>query len=180
MKKIIAAVIMLCLSSVAHAGDITYNITDYPADEAGYSVSGFITTDGNIGTLTQSDIVSWSWSAGTTSSSGGAYDPMGNDNCYVHLLAATPTQLLLSPGSYVETDQYINGSGTSIQWYNESAAGNSLYACSHGLNYFWDNNSPQMGGTEPWVVAQTASVPEPSTLILLGVCGVAWIIWRRR
>jgi len=49
----------------------------------------------------------------------------------------------------------------------------------------WSTLDPQMGGTDPWVlaVAQAASVPEPSALVLAGsaiVCGLAYGLARKR
>jgi hypothetical protein len=42
------------------AGQIVYNIVNYPDDQGGLDVSGTITTDGNKGILDASDIVAWS------------------------------------------------------------------------------------------------------------------------
>jgi hypothetical protein len=42
----------------AAGGNITYLLKNYPADQNGHTVSGSITTDGAIGTLTASDIKS--------------------------------------------------------------------------------------------------------------------------
>jgi hypothetical protein len=57
-----AAVAMLIAAArTAEAGAITYAIQNYPADQEGYTLSGTITTDGVIGGLAASDIVSWSW-----------------------------------------------------------------------------------------------------------------------
>lgn len=57
-----AAVAMLTAPDrITDAGEITYSLQNYPADQEGYTLSGTITTDGVIGGLAASDIVSWSW-----------------------------------------------------------------------------------------------------------------------
>ena len=33
----------------------------------------------------------------------------------------------------------------------------------------WSTYSPSMGGTDPWVIAATTAVPEPSSLALAGL-----------
>ena len=52
---------LIAAARTAEAGAIIYAIQNYPADQDGYTLSGTITTDGVIGGLAASDIVSWSW-----------------------------------------------------------------------------------------------------------------------
>ena len=57
-----AALLAVCGASALQAGAVVYNIVNYPGLENGWTVSGTITTDGTIGTLSASDITAWSWS----------------------------------------------------------------------------------------------------------------------
>jgi hypothetical protein len=45
---------------LADEGEITYAFQNYPADQQRATLSGTITTDGAIGTLAATDILSWS------------------------------------------------------------------------------------------------------------------------
>ena len=52
MKRLMLGIAFFLVSfTVARVQDITYDLVDYPADENGYSLSGFITTDGSMGSL---------------------------------------------------------------------------------------------------------------------------------
>ena len=57
-KMIVAAVFLAIATGVAQA-DITYGIVDYPTLENGCALSGTITTNGNIGSLGNADIVAF-------------------------------------------------------------------------------------------------------------------------
>ena len=48
---------------------------------------------------------------------------------------------------------------------------------------YWSQGNPTMGGTDPWVIASVASVPEPSTGLIAvfgSVSGIAYGLVRRR
>ena len=59
--SVVTTIVLIVSANIAEAGAITYAIENYPADQEGYTFSGTITTDGVIGGLASSDIVSWSW-----------------------------------------------------------------------------------------------------------------------
>jgi hypothetical protein len=40
----------------------------------------------------------------------------------------------------------------------------------------WSTQSPSMGGTDPWVIAATTAVPEPSSLALAGLAVTCAIV----
>ena len=78
--------------TTAHADQITYDIVSYPSLQNGFSLSGSITTDGTIGLLSPTDIVSWSFEI--------SKDNVTDDNTGTNIngpvgLIATPTALAL-------------------------------------------------------------------------------------
>ena len=126
-----AALLAVCLPQASRASMI-YDIVDYPGLENGWTVSGTITTDGTIGTLSASNITAWSW----TLTNGGTTDTWSSTvtgSLYaadqVSGLTATATELELgTPGSDQESDLILGygggpGSGGDLYWNREGAAG---------------------------------------------------------
>jgi hypothetical protein len=52
--------LLLAVPWTTRAGPIIYSIQNYPPEQNGHTLSGTITTDGQIGPLAGSDITSWS------------------------------------------------------------------------------------------------------------------------
>ena len=185
------SIVMLVLglpTAIVRAGDITYNIVDYPANEvdtvsATDTVSGTIITDGTIGPLSESNII-----GGTFSLTSPNFGVSGSASFGVPIgLEATPTQLLLDPGvdssfSIGTTYVYYDGIATgaqSAQVVYENDPGSGQYYSSAGGS-FGDmafvfpsfDSSPvpttqgSIGANSSWVVA---TVPEPSTFVLFPV-----------
>ena len=135
------------------AQDITYNFVNYPADQTDIAtgqqdaISGYITTDGSMGLLSPSDIVSWSFTInrGTAGSLGpytytgsnltsGTLSPGMAQMILVGGPVATPTQLVLY-GDYQSVSQgYFDGCELGLYYGIDSG---DIYAAN--LNYF---NSP--------------------------------------
>ena len=195
MKRLILG-IAVCLVSVnvGRAQDITYNLVDYPADESGESIAGQITTDGTIGPLSGGNVLSWSYEINGYSAFG--YSNSGNSGSYnfvIRGLSATSTQLLLPLGNYPADYNLVvmpsDPQGASgMEWVNATndpatSGGGPIYAANVlGEGWVWHTDNPQMGGTQPWVIAQTVAVPEPSTFALLtvGAIGLLRCAWRKR
>jgi hypothetical protein len=179
----IASLGSLCVCPHITKADLTCSIVDYPTDHYGYSISGTITTDGTLGTLTPANILAWTvilQDESITSSFPRAWaDPEG--------LTASETQLTLqspSPGSFsyllLSTPYHSTDQGF-VNWNRDLAF--------QGLNEegkdFSDYYTLHLDATDPWViaVAQSSVVPEPSSLAVAGlgiVCGVAYVLARKR
>ncbi len=244
MKRLSAAILSLTFVLVSFAlvrgQDITYNLVDYPAVENGtfsfpgldgtgfgtayFSLSGQITTNGTIGPLYPTDIVSSSFSASLLSGSAG--QPLwscsfSGSNVSIlegavtgsNPLIASSTEILLPQGNIMYLQgQYLDHEGESTAstlgyWNEEGLPGSPTYNNSQiwntyefaGPSYYtgdtvnwWvaSSTSPLSGTPTPilpyaadgtsWVIAQTATVPEPSTFMLLLAGSVGLLVCRSR
>jgi len=103
--RLLGVVAALTLLSASPAlADIFYTVipTSIPTREGfNYVDSGYITTDGTIGTITSLNIISWNITVTTTSFFGGVLTgSFGSDSGSVaggHTLTATPTDLWFGP-----------------------------------------------------------------------------------
>jgi hypothetical protein len=100
IRALLAALLALsltcCSATNCMGGSIVYNLVNYADLQNGYTLSGTITTDGTIGTLTPADVSAWSFSVTgpfsfqATSLSPGATDVVLN-------LSASAAELTLPP-----------------------------------------------------------------------------------
>lgn len=184
LLKIGALALITCGVSTAQAASITYSIIDNPSVENGWTVSGTITTDGTLGTLSRSNILSWAYTftKGATVESWSSSDPTAASA--VEGLVATSTQLILPgnvPNNEVETLSLSYSGGTDDQLFLvwERAGPSSgrfggpaydqYYGQDHGgTNTLWSTDSPGTSLSSDWVIGTEQNspvVPEPSTLV---------------
>jgi hypothetical protein len=179
------------LATSSAKADITYTIQPYPADQGGHAVSGSITTDGHIGTLTSADIKSWSVTIDTTSFSNTT--PNAEIDLAGSNLNATGTTITLSagtgstdPGDLATLWLWAVPDGTSATLdrliYERNSNDPSFYEGITQGNFQWSSANAAMGGTDPWVIASTATavataVPEPSTAIVAVFGAVAFLAY---
>jgi hypothetical protein len=166
------------------AGQITYSLQNYAADQNGSTLTGSITTDGNLGTLTAADIVAWTWTVTPPVGSPFTQSSGPGINTTIENLLATDTQLLL-PESQSEHSEIFLGFGDSgsglLVYRREENNAIFLYGAQPSLpgTGFWLTANPGMGGTDPWLIGVAAAVPEPSGALLISM-GIAGLLLARR
>ena len=184
--------LLLAVSRTTRA-DMIYDIQNYPSDQQGHTVTGTITTDGIIGPLTEADIKSWTvtFDQGTRDAYTFSSTPL-NAEVFVAGVQATPTNMTMSAPTSASSEtrlslEVVGGEAPSndLQWarYLSSPTGEQLNLegsySAHGKNgdRLWYTGNPQVGGTDPWVlaVAPASAIPEPASLWLLGTASPrAW------
>ncbi len=221
-------VAVVLFTNQATADPMTYSFVNYPDGQGGYTtLSGTITTDGTLGTINSSNILSITISltlspnypsigypiAGTTYT---ATNPPTSSGDNIESLVATTTSLSLPFGNLFGINSYPTGAvGPWVYWVSGAVYGSSpgplnpygenqdVYeagvkpsADSGDANVLW--NDIWATGSVPWVepgctvgpqewgdgqpVTIATAVPEPSTLVLLGIGAVSLLAyaWRRR
>ena len=181
LKRLIAAlaVIVLGASRLAMA-DITYQLQNYPDQQNGAKLSGYITTDGTIGDLLPNNIISWSWTV----------TPIG-DSAFTLSSSDVGANIILG-GSVVASANEIDMNVWDNIYVNRfqlsGSVGNLSYArtvlsfySGQGTSNYW-STSPNLGTSEPWVIAVATAVPEPSSVWMLSIAtvGLAGLVRRAR
>jgi hypothetical protein len=188
----------------ATAGNITYNLVNYPqyqnANSTGdqWSLSGTIVTDGALGAISSTDILSASItiSDGTTSYSGSAdtsSSPSIQSLVEVYGLIASPAALTLPVNLNLNNLFSIAFLGTieQVLWGSPSYSNPPLpvsYYTYEGYGEIqqalWTAVNPVLGGTDSWIIATaaTTTVPEPSSVVLgvISLASVGGLVVRRR
>jgi hypothetical protein len=187
VQALSSAVLLACASSACMGGTI-YNLVDY--GQNGAKMEGTITTNGDRGTLTNSDITDFNITI--TPASGSPYSPYT-------LTPATPAYVVCNSLQADSSSLYLTpGAGHAFNIWSHSG-----YVCN--LEYDdtswppWESNDALIVkdfsgyllfivdahsgpiGYNPMVIA-TAPVPEPATLTLLAsaMIGLGVVCLRRR
>jgi hypothetical protein len=196
---ILTAIVAFGLGGQTCSADpITYNFVNYSTLESGYTLSGTITTDGNIGTIGNGDIKSWTFTVtdGETTytvSSTDAGASKGLDSGSVQASATALTMAVPASGVQNSLDLHANGEPTLQYVRANNYAGfdteDAFAFDDASYNTVWQNQTPgsnglTLGTNAVWTIATAtpSAVPEPSSLVMcgLGGVGVALAAWRRR
>lgn len=204
MKRFAFVAVVACLEVYAvtpavRAGQITYNIQNYPAEQSGHTLSGTITTDGTIGALAGGNILSYTYTVDAGTGNAFTYSGTGA-NAVTGDVEASQTQITLAQPPvgtipFQETNSLVlqpQPGPTALQWVrSESSFVNppltvsiAEYILENGdaSNPVWNTGFANLGG-DPWVLA-AVSTPEPASLTLLGIgiagMGLIGMIRRRR
>jgi hypothetical protein len=184
----IAAMTLACGS--LRAGNITYTVNGTAGTG---TFSGFITTDGTIGTLGTGNILDWN----VLLTDGPVFDlegPLSGNNSGAEIggadLTATATQLLFNfsgtSGGFFLLESPAPGDSSQYICYDDTAVvcGNPAFAASVsiGTNDPLTNSvATELSGYQVIAQVEAEGVPEPGSLILVacGLLGVA-VFGRRR
>ncbi len=172
MRKL--AVALLALPVFCGATNITYNVNETVGLG---SVTGFIETDGTIGTLAPSDVLTWNLEINDGASSFDLLGPLSGSNSQLDYtgsgMSESATQLLFnfSAASLAlfqaptigSGEDWVCFQGPGVGCTPESAAGIDILVGTGDADQLLGLQGTQVIGTTG------ASVPEPSTLSLLGI-----------
>ena len=166
LRYFLAAAAVLSTSLVSHAASITYNV-----DESVGSASavGTITTDGTLGTLMESDILSFTLTISQGANSQTFDQTNGAISYYGTDLSATTSGLFFNfsstPGDglslYYPSPGYTYDLCFSVTGCNGSLG--NLHVYVNGVE-----NVVSLSGTQEVATVAAAATPEPSSLALLG------------
>jgi hypothetical protein len=181
---------------LVEAGQTTYSIQNYPADQNGAALSGTITTDGVIGDLAGSDILSWSWTVTPTvgapvtvsSSDAGAAlfiqgSVVASQSSITIAAPADVSSLTLTVFEPSIGDFELSYERAFMPGQPELDVYEAV-STTISQQPVWETFHPAMGDTDPWVIAMAAAaVPEPSSLFLAAsacACAVVLGVARNR
>src|SRR5271157_1915349 len=192
------AVTMLAASGQARGGDITYNLVNYPSAQEGWTLSGSITTDGTLGTLTNRNIVSWTWTVTYPSFQTDTYSSDGVESYAMIVGMQASAYDLYIPVQFSSGQNEVAlelasptpaGRISVLGWITPSSTGffTGLYqAQDTSLPYeFWYQIAPTGAGPggSLLIAGSAPPVPEPASIVLAGlagVCGIAYGLVRKR
>jgi hypothetical protein len=176
---IVSFLMLVAFPHIGNAGDITYTIQNYLADQNGATLSGTITTDGVIGNLAQGDILSWSYTItgdGESPVTVTSSDPFAGVEVDGSVVASATSITIAVPPVVPENQLILDASTGStavelgyVRLADDLGGGGGYRGDALGTTAGWDTTNPSMGGTNPWVIAEVSSVPEPSSLTLAGL-----------
>jgi hypothetical protein len=172
----LALLTVAAMASGAQA-DIIYNFQNFAAFQNGHTISGTITTDGTIGTITGANITALniSWAGGP--------NPGG--------FSAIWTPSTMSGVTATATDLTISGGGQMTLFAGPVFDGNNQFFIRPAINSYsarsssgisWSSINPTGAGTAITFAsnAGAAAVPEPSTFALLGMGAISLMGVHRR
>ncbi len=185
LRSMLRGVMLFTLLTLPPAvlADRTYNI-QYNGDiQYGWTLSGTITTDGTIGTIQATNILSWTWTLtnGVSSFSASSTDPyagvstitLGAPVNTMPGITATAAGLFLPvPSGDVPYRFTLSDSPDQIMW-QTNAGGSTQFNIddiSANIDGGWLGYYAGGPGASSWLIASASpvAVPEPSSLYIVG------------
>jgi len=168
---VLPAMLLSGMGDAAQGGMIYDIVNSDPTIQQGWTVSGFIETDGSIGDqLTPANILDWKFTA--TDGTRSYTVQSGVDSIYGHFSATTTNLYLTPPPNDVQwIATYNPATLNAIQWatwYDTTTqqTGREFDIDGAGVSF----QSKDFQSTGPWLVASTP-VPEPCTLVIWSTLG---------
>ncbi len=175
---------LLTLPTAARA-DRMYNILNNPDIQNGWTLSGTITTDGTMGQIQASNILSWTW---TITSGAGSFTVSSTDPGAAVIygaITATRTGLLVP---FYGDGIGLTTQGAGLEWV--TIGGTQLSTYAEVTSAPWGDNGwdsligPPADGSSAWLIASNpVAVPEPSPVSIAGfgaVCGCVYVMGQKR
>ena len=197
-RFLLLALFAVHLGALLARADIMYNINQtitsaYPTGNPFQTdtITGIITTDGTIGVIQSTDVVSWNLSLTDTLNS--AYDVTltpANSSLVEDTgsaLSATPTGLFFNYSGSGEFLIQANSPG-AYSGYSYFCFSTGVYACAAGEtispNYIYTDGVVATGAAAPignQPLGPTSAVPEPSSVVLMAtILAAATLSGRKR
>lgn len=167
--------------------DRTYNFLNYPALQSGWTLSGTITTDGTIGTIQATNILSWTLTgtSGATTFTVSSTDPGAAMYTSSGITATGAGLLVPFPNHGIGISD--PAAGQALEWATWLPPDITMRTTQDWGSYSTPDiiASTLEPGSSAWLIASTSSVvvPEPSPLYIAGfgaVYGCVYVMGQKR
>jgi hypothetical protein len=190
--SVLAASVFIASGSGQASGDITYELVNNPAYQSGWTLSGSITTDGTLGSISAADITSWTWTATdpdntfgvtitSTSPTASVSEAIGIEATSAALTIPVSTsgglELSSAPARVLPNVWVLGWNGAQQQSAGGTYFGDFLFLFDPVPPYVpipgWACPTPPADGpNDTYILANAQAVPEPSSFVLAGLAGV--------
>ena len=185
MKAVLLLASLLAIPGIAAASPITYNVNNAFST---FSVTGTITTDGNLGTLSSADITGYTLTVSNTTHTDTLTAANSSESISGSGVTATASGLFYDyvPGESSSTFDYLGFFGNDFTDLCFQSSGCFTFdgTAYESIFFPFGGGNPkefQSGNVEIASTGSMAATPEPESFVLLGtgLLGIAGIARRR-
>lgn len=172
----VAAWFVLLPGPGAARASLIYNLVNYPSVQNGGTLSGFmrvLDTAPDDGILSEDEVVSWFWSAthptnGSTSLTSAEGELLIFRPAHVGITPAAITLSAGQPDGLASIISLFSGVDARSLTYRRTEFGDVYSATQTNGTPVWSTANPPPGslGGDPWIIAQSVAIPEPSPVAL--------------